>query len=143
MKLDEKLISLRKEKGITQLSVAEVLGVSRQAISRWESGTALPSTENLARLSELYHVPVDYLLNDDAQRPDRPEGSERTPDEPQKNAGTRKRYVAAVICMLIFAAAALVVWKNAGHRAAENLSFGQMSSETWSSADTEEFSLAW
>ena len=41
MKLDEKLVYLRKEKGLTQLKVAEELNVSRQAISRWESGGSL------------------------------------------------------------------------------------------------------
>ena len=67
MKLDEKLVSLRKEKGITQLKVAEELDISRQAISRWESGVAMPSTENLRRLSELYSVPLDYLINEDSK----------------------------------------------------------------------------
>lgn len=45
MELKEKLVALRKEKGLTQSAVAEKLDVSRQAISRWESGIALPSTE--------------------------------------------------------------------------------------------------
>ena len=68
MELKEKLVTLRKEKGLTQLAVAEKLDVSRQAISRWESGIALPSTDNLKSLSALYGVPVDYLLNNDARR---------------------------------------------------------------------------
>lgn len=46
MELKEKLVALRKEKGLTQSAVAEKLDVSRQAISRWESGIALPSTDN-------------------------------------------------------------------------------------------------
>lgn len=45
MELKEKLVALRKEKGLTQSAVAEKLDVSRQAISRWESGIALPSTD--------------------------------------------------------------------------------------------------
>lgn len=53
MELKEKLVALRKEKGLTQLVVAEKLNVSRQAISRWESGTALPSTDNLRCLGAL------------------------------------------------------------------------------------------
>ena len=61
MELKEKLVALRKEKGLTQLAVAEKLDVSRQAISRWESGVALPSTDNLKYLSSLYEAPVDYL----------------------------------------------------------------------------------
>ncbi|MDY3690807.1 MAG: helix-turn-helix transcriptional regulator [Dysosmobacter sp.] len=68
MELKEKLVTLRKEKGLTQLAVAEKLDISRQAISRWESGTALPSTDNLKCLSILYEVPVDYLLKEDSER---------------------------------------------------------------------------
>lgn len=68
MELKEKLVTLRKEKGLTQLTVAEKLDISRQAISRWESGTALPSTDNLKCLSILYEVPVDYLLKEDSER---------------------------------------------------------------------------
>ena len=66
MSLAEKLVSLRKQKGLTQLDLAERLNVSRQAISRWEVGVAVPSTDNLKVLAELYEVQVDYLLNDDA-----------------------------------------------------------------------------
>ena len=62
-----KLVSLRKQKGITQMEVAEKLNVSRQAISRWEVGSAVPTTDNLKVLSELYGVSIDYLLNDAAE----------------------------------------------------------------------------
>ncbi len=65
MKLHEKLLKLRKEKNLTQEDLAEKLGVSRQAISRWEMGTALPDTENILQLSKLYEVCTDYLLNDE------------------------------------------------------------------------------
>lgn len=64
MQLPEKLTYLRKQKGLTQSNLAETLNVSRQAISRWEVGTAVPSTDNLKVLSTLYGVPIDYLLND-------------------------------------------------------------------------------
>lgn len=66
MELNEKLISLRKKNKLTQAQVAEALDVSRQAISSWETGTVLPSTDNLKSLSRLYQVPVDHLLNGDA-----------------------------------------------------------------------------
>lgn len=62
--LPTKLVSLRKQKGLTQMELAEKLNVSRQAISRWEVGAAIPSTDNLKVLGDLYEVPVDYLLND-------------------------------------------------------------------------------
>ena len=64
MSLATKLVTLRKQKGLTQMDLAERLNVSRQAISRWEVGTAVPSTDNLKILGELYGVRVDYLLND-------------------------------------------------------------------------------
>ena len=69
MNLSEKLTYLRKQKRLTQSNLAETLNVSRQAISRWEVGTAVPSTDNLKVLSDLYGVPVDYLLNDNADIP--------------------------------------------------------------------------
>lgn len=70
MKLDEKLVHLRKEKGLTQLELAEAVNVSRQAVSKWESGGGTPSTENLRGLSELYGVSVDYLLNEEEREPE-------------------------------------------------------------------------
>lgn len=71
MNLAEKLVCLRKEKGMTQSALAELIHVSRQAVSRWETGDALPSTENLKYLSSLYDIPLDYLLNDGAQKPEK------------------------------------------------------------------------
>lgn len=54
---------LRKEHGYTQESLAEALGLSRQAISKWESGQSFPETEKLIRLSELYGCTLDELVN--------------------------------------------------------------------------------
>lgn len=68
MELTEKLISLRRENGLTQLALAEKMEVSRQTISRWESGEAFPSSDNLRRLGELYGVSVGYLMSNDAEQ---------------------------------------------------------------------------
>lgn len=68
MKLDEKLVHLRKEKGLTQLELAEAMSVSRQAVSKWEAGGAIPSTDKLKGLSDLFGVPVDFLLNDEEEK---------------------------------------------------------------------------
>ena len=65
MKLSDKIIKLRKENGWSQEELAEKLFVSRQAISRWENGTALPDAQNVLQISKLFHVTTDYLLNDD------------------------------------------------------------------------------
>lgn len=64
MNLNKKLVSLRKEKGMSQLELADALDVSRQAISRWEGGKVQPSLENLCAISELYGVPLDGLIGD-------------------------------------------------------------------------------
>lgn len=69
MNLPEKLTYLRKEKGLTQNALADALHVSRQAISRWEVGTAAPGIDNLKVLSDVYGVSVDYLLDDQTDLP--------------------------------------------------------------------------
>lgn len=69
MSLAEKLVTLRKQKGLTQMDLAEKLNVSRQAVSRWEVGSAVPGTDNLKVLTELYGVQIDFLLNDSMQEP--------------------------------------------------------------------------
>lgn len=65
MKFHEKLVALRKGKGMSQEQLAEKLGVSRQAISRWESGETTPDMLNLLGLCECFQVSSDYLLHDD------------------------------------------------------------------------------
>ena len=65
MKLSEKIVNLRKARNISQEELAEQLGVSRQAVSRWEVGSALPDASNILQLSKLFGVSADYLLNDD------------------------------------------------------------------------------
>ena len=54
----------RTEKQMTQEFVAETLGVSRQAVSKWENGTSDPSTSNLCALAKLYGIPVEELLHE-------------------------------------------------------------------------------
>lgn len=65
MKLSDKILLLRKKQGLSQEALAEKLNVSRQAISRWEMGSAQPDAANILQLSKLFDVTADYLLNDD------------------------------------------------------------------------------
>lgn len=64
MIFSEKLQILRKNKGFTQEALAEKLGVSRQAVAKWESGQIYPDISNLISISELMNVSVDYLVKD-------------------------------------------------------------------------------
>ena len=65
MKFADKMLDLRKKSGLTQEELAEKLAVSRQAISRWEMGLAVPDASNLLQISQLFKVTVDYLINDE------------------------------------------------------------------------------
>lgn len=65
MTLTEKIIMLRKRSALTQEELADRLGVSRQAVSRWETDTAMPDAANILALSRLFGVSADYLLNDE------------------------------------------------------------------------------
>lgn len=62
MTLGDKLSKLRKENNYTQEQLADVLGVSRQAISKWESNITYPETDKLIYMSELFNCSLDYLL---------------------------------------------------------------------------------
>lgn len=62
MNLGEKIYKLRKEKGLSQESLAEQVKTTRQAISKWENNQGYPKTEKLLQLSIILGVSTDYLL---------------------------------------------------------------------------------
>ena len=64
MILSDKLQQYRKLNKYSQEKLAELLGVSRQAVTKWENGVSAPSTENLIKLSAIYKIPLDDLIND-------------------------------------------------------------------------------
>lgn len=64
MKFSEKLQSLRKGKGLSQEKLAELLDVSRQAVSKWESGQTYPEIEKLIILCDLFEITLDELVRD-------------------------------------------------------------------------------
>lgn len=70
MTTGDKIARLRRENNYTQEQLAEILGVSRQSISKWEQGSSYPETDKLIRLGELFNCSVDYLLKDGAERCD-------------------------------------------------------------------------
>lgn len=62
MKLADRILELRKLKGISQEDLADKLGVSRQAISKWESEQSTPELEKIVLMSDFFEVTTDYLL---------------------------------------------------------------------------------
>lgn len=111
MKLEEKLRTLRQEKGISQHDLAEELQVSRQTVSKWETGTGLPSMENLAALGRLYGISMDELIHGGiaaAEGQELPEQAETAepPGQVECRPGGRKiaAWAAAILCLLALAA---------------------------------------
>ncbi len=76
MTFSEKLMELRRRSGMSQEQLADRLGVTRQSVSKWESGTAMPELVKLISLSELFDVSVDYLVKDWMEEPAAESGGE-------------------------------------------------------------------
>lgn len=115
MEFREKLVQLRKEKGLSQMQVAEALDVSRQAISKWEVGDAEPSTANLIALAALYGVSLDYLVGNSNVR-NLAEGGEAPPpvaEGEKKSLSWRKRWIsiAVAVCFVV----GTMIWGKLTH----------------------------
>ena len=100
MKLEEKLIEVRKERGWSQAELAEKLDVSRQAISRWERGTSAPSTDNLKCLAKLYGVSLDYLLGTSTDYLQGEREKSSSAGDSQGKATARGKVVLSVVAIL-------------------------------------------
>lgn len=97
MKFHEKLYMQRKKSGMTQQDLAEKLNVSRQAVSRWEMGTAMPEIDNLIAMSDLFGVSLDYLLKE-----------QETFAEPKPAAEPKNRRALEMLAIVVFSL--LAVW---------------------------------
>lgn len=102
----ERLIECRKAAGLSQTELAEKLGLSRQTISKWETGTVIPAAENLSALAKLYNVSLDWLVNGvDFARPqtrDEEAAKAEEPAQPRKSINGW-RIAALVLAALLFA----------------------------------------
>jgi len=104
MILAEKIMSLRKCAGWSQEDLAAQLGVSRQSVSKWESGTSIPDLTKVLQMSELFHVSTDYLLKEadelptpSADEPSEPFSANASTDVPLRSISmeTAAEYLAA------------------------------------------------
>lgn len=101
MGIAERLQELRKKAGYSQEQVAEMLGISRQAISKWESGQGNPEIDNVVKLTEIYNVSADYILL----------GRENniSVSEPEKKTMSKEARVALAVISVIAATALVTV----------------------------------
>ena len=148
MRLEEKLTVLRKESRYTQLDLAEKVRVSRQAISKWETGRVLPSAENLKYLSELFGVSVDYLLSDNMTEEPKPKEQEPAPEpqteeavipEKEKGKPVRWKYITALLLAVLLLG--LLIGVFVGKYSERHISIGDIVGEEVDVAPSGEFSL--
>ena len=99
MTTGEKIAALRRENSMSQEALGEKLGLSRQAVSKWEADQAVPTMDNLMELSKLFGVPVDTLLRPDAELMPKAEDSDESwpgaENQPVRN-GNRKWKIVAI-----------------------------------------------
>lgn len=159
MDLAERLAALRKRAGLSQGDVAERLNVSRQAVSRWETGLTVPSTDNLSRLSRLYGVTLDELLSYSAALPpEKPQEeapaqqsqeaaqqpkAEAPAPAPQPAAASAPAHAKAIIialsilCLLLAIGVGVLLHQK--HSENRELTFDEIESESIEDADIDEF----
>ena len=77
MILADKIIDLRKKNGWSQEELGEQLGVSRQAVSKWESMQTVPDINKIIAMAEVFGVSTDYLLKDEMEEPEKKETKEK------------------------------------------------------------------
>ena len=95
MTFGEKLLKLRKKSGFSQEELAEKLLVSRQAVSRWESGETMPDSPNLLKISEIFEVSADYLLRDEHEK------AEDTSLKKEQNTAVKRKSVWLFIALVM------------------------------------------
>ena len=104
MTFGEKLYRLRKERGMSQEALAQELGVSRQAISRWELEEVAPDTGNVLAASRLFGVSTDYLLRDECgQEADTPAVRRAERSLQERQAAVGKGVLCRVLWLTLFA----------------------------------------
>ena len=106
MALKDKLYELRINRNMSQEELSEALGISRQAISIWETGKALPESDKLILLSEYFGVSIDFLLKED---PDNIDDSISPKDVKSRPAGANVKKTVSVI-MLSLGILSAVYW---------------------------------
>ena len=115
METKDVIYELRTGKGLSQEELAEKVFVTRQAVSRWESGDTTPTMDKLKSLAKIYGVSLDWLCSDAADRelPEaaKPEADRPPDDAPAGKEGEKKQKIRAIaIALAIGALAFACVW---------------------------------
>lgn len=103
--LSERIYRFRRKSGLSQEQLAERIGVSRQAISKWESGTSTPELEKLLALSECFHITLDELVREEAGSP----GEDETPRKGEGSGAPKGMGLKAGIGLCLAGAICLIL----------------------------------
>ena len=111
MDLTERLARARKARGLSQAEAAERMNVSRQAISRWETGTGMPTLDNLIQMSKLYQVSLDELVYGPggAEAPEEAPESEVLTEEAEPVQAPKRRRPTLLVVLALVAVGGLVL----------------------------------
>lgn len=102
MTLAEKLYMLRKKAGLSQEQLADQLNVSRQAISKWESGKSVPESDKLVSVSNYFSVSLDYLLKEDHEL------GPTAQSIPQKKKTGKASHLIGLLCCIVGAVCLII-----------------------------------
>jgi len=139
MTLDKKLARLRKREGLSQAEVSEELDVSRQAVTKWETGTSRPSIENLQSLSRLYNVPLEYLLDESGDELPAPAPAAPAAERAPEQKWMRLLVIGAVVLALLVC---FLFWYGRGQK--ENgLDLHSIQGEESTLLEEPDFNLNW
>lgn len=102
--LSEKIYTLRRKSGMSQEQLAERIGVSRQAVSKWETGLSTPELDKLKALSECFGVTIDELTGDKADIPSNVSTEENNPKPRERAEGRVGVFLCLVgaVCLIMF-----------------------------------------
>lgn len=111
MKVSEKIVALRKSKNLSQIQLAEKLGVSRQAISKWESGGTLPGIDSIIEISNFFNITIDSLLKENIEELHPIEELQPIMEEEEKESiRTVQIKVVILLCIASFFMGVLITW---------------------------------
>ncbi|MBQ9980721.1 MAG: helix-turn-helix transcriptional regulator [Oscillospiraceae bacterium] len=115
MPLGENIFNLRLARGMSQEELAELLGVSRQSISKWETGASVPELDKLIKMSELFEISIDNLVKGDETYSKPQSQTEAVPEPeqiPQKSTDTavrqlQPRHIVGIIFIAVYLVAVI------------------------------------
>ena len=144
MTLEKKLACLRKREGLSQAEVSEKLDVSRQAVTKWETGTSRPSIENLQSLSRLYNVQLEYLLDESGDELPAPAAPAAETGPEQKVQKKEKQWIRRLVIGTVVLAllVCFLFWYGRGQKENE-LDLHSIQGEVHTSSEVPKFNLDW